>query len=62
MPRTPARPATPARPRRKAKSKDMTTMQTVQMPLEIPCAVHLELRMTWLGITLTKVTKPLVKP
>jgi len=62
MPRTPAKPVTPTTPRRKAKTKDLTTMQTVQMPIEIPCAVHLEFKLTWLGITLTKVTKPLIKP
>lgn len=60
MPRTPAKPATPAKPKRKANTKDMTTTQTVQMPLEIPCAVHLEFKMSWLGITLTKVIKPLI--
>ena len=60
MPRTPTKPALPVRKRQtKANVKDLTT-ETLAAPREIPCAVHLELKVTWLGITLTKVTKPLV--
>jgi len=64
MPRTPVKPALPVRKRPvKAKAKDLTTetIPTLALP-EIPCAVHLEVKMTWLGITVTKVTKPLIKP
>ena len=59
MPATPAKPVTPEKPanrRRKAKTTDLTMLP------EIPCAVHLEFKLTWLGITVTKVTKPLIKP
>lgn len=62
MPRTPVKPALPVRKRPvKAKAKDMTT-DTIQNPAvpEVPCAVHLEVKLTWLGLTVTKVTKPLV--
>tara|TARA_R110000824_G_scaffold127980_1_gene288675 strand:- start:298 stop:486 length:189 start_codon:yes stop_codon:yes gene_type:complete len=58
------KPTAPVKPvlkrQRKANVKQLQTQQIPPALPEIPCAVHLEFKLTWFGLTLTKVTKPLV--
>ena len=54
-------PATPlaSTRKRKANVKQLQTQQQPSAMPAIPCTVHQEFKLTWFGITLTKITKPL---